>query len=252
MDAAARLVVGLDGRGHTVPSTLRGEAPLLMRVTEAGRRLQVHLVGGAAGPLGGDRLDLSVAVGPGAALEMRSVAATLVQPGTCCASASRASVTAEVAGGATLDWWPEPLVSVMGSDHTQITTVQIADDSATVRWVDEVVLGRHDEAGGRLTMQQRITVGGSPVLHHTVAFGPATAGTGRHGSGRIAVTGVLIGRPARTSAAVIESDHRVVRYPISPTCTAWIALADSLDVARRALADLGMGSCAIDEPETPT
>ncbi|RZU48987.1 UreD urease accessory protein [Krasilnikovia cinnamomea] len=82
MRAAARIVAEADGRGGTRLSVLRGEPPLLLRRTgAAGGPATVHLVGGAAGPLGGDDLRLDVEVGPGAWLEVRSVAATLALPG---------------------------------------------------------------------------------------------------------------------------------------------------------------------------
>lgn len=252
MDATARLVVALDGRCRSVPTTLFAEAPLLIRVTAQDRAdgsgLHVHLVGGAAGPLGGDRLRTSVEVHHGSRLVVRSVAASLAQPGRAGSSGSCAEVAATVAPGASLDWWPEPLVSVAGSDHTQTTSVDIADASARVRWVDEIVLGRHLEAGGRLTVRQRFSIGALPVLRHTVTFDPATAGIGRHGTGRVAVTALVVGPPALATASTVGPGLRVVRYPLSAVCTAWIALADDLDRARRALSELALG--AIDEVET--
>ena len=45
------------------------------------RALTLLLVGGAAGPLGGDRLRFSLTVGDGCTVAVRSVAAALVQPG---------------------------------------------------------------------------------------------------------------------------------------------------------------------------
>jgi urease accessory protein len=55
---------------------LRSDPPLVLRATPAG----LHLVGGAAGPLGGDELALDITVGAGACLVVRSAAATLAQP----------------------------------------------------------------------------------------------------------------------------------------------------------------------------
>lgn len=254
MDSSARLVVARDARGRTVPTTLYAEAPLLIRVTAEdvghGAGMEVHLVGGAAGPLCGDRLRTSVDVGAGAQLTVRSVAASLAQPGRSAAMGSSATVDAVVAAGASLDWWPEPLVSVRGSDHTQTTTVGIADDAAPVRWVDEVVLGRHDEVGGRLTVHQRFSVADLTVLRHSVTFDPTTAGIGRHGSARVAVTAVVVGGPPLPAASSIKAGLRIVRYPLTPACTAWIALGDDLDRARDALARLGLerGSGILGDP----
>ena len=58
----------------------------------------MHLVGGAAGPLGGDRLRLEIEVGAGALLDVRSVAASLALPGAGGAQ-SRLEVTARVEVG---------------------------------------------------------------------------------------------------------------------------------------------------------
>lgn len=240
----------------SVATTMRGEAPLLLRVTHPDGSvrapLHVHLVGGAAGPLCGDRLHLSVELGADASLVMRSVAASLAQPGRAGASSSRTTVCADVHPGASLDWWPEPIVSVRGSDHIQATVLAVADDSAVVRWVDEVVLGRHDEPGGELTVRQRVSVAGCAVLHHVVRFDPRSDGVGRHGRHRVVVTGILLGRSSMTSMAVIESDHRIARYPLGERCTAWIVLADSVDVARGALAAAGLARTANIGPEIST
>jgi urease accessory protein len=83
MRAEARIVAEADGRGGTRLAVLRGESPLLPRRTgpRTGDEVTVHLVGGAAGPLRGDDLRLDVEVGPGARLEVRSVAAQLALPG---------------------------------------------------------------------------------------------------------------------------------------------------------------------------
>ena len=60
--AEARLVAEADGRGGTGLSTLYGEPPLLPRRTSRhGGAVEVYLVGGAAGPLGGDDLRVDIA-----------------------------------------------------------------------------------------------------------------------------------------------------------------------------------------------
>ena len=56
------------------------EAPLLVRVvSQSGASLELLLVGGAAGPLGGDRLRFSLTVGAGCNVVVRSVAAVLAR-----------------------------------------------------------------------------------------------------------------------------------------------------------------------------
>ena len=243
MQARSSIHVGRDGRGQSAIVALRAEAPLLLRVAggqRTGTPLLVQLVGGAAGPLGGDVLRLDIGVAADAALMIRSVAASMAQPGRPGTSGSNSTIVAAVGANASLDWWPEPLVSVHGSTHEQSTTVVLADDTSTLRWVDEVVLGRHAEEGGRLTMRQRVTVADLPVLHHVVAFDPQRAGIGAHGRERVVVTAIEVGRPSTSPGSIVEPHLRGARCPLSPTATSWVVLADDLDRARKALATLGL------------
>jgi len=68
VNASAAVAVEIDAGGRLRLARLRAQAPLVLRPTGPG---QVHLVGGAAGPLPGDRLCLDVEVGPGARLTVR-------------------------------------------------------------------------------------------------------------------------------------------------------------------------------------
>ncbi len=260
--ACSALRVGLDSRGWPSPTVLRAEAPLLLRVTDqSADRLTVHLVGGAAGPLGGDHLDFDLAVGSGARLTVRSVAASLAQPGRECESVS--TVRARVAAGASLDWWPQPLLSIAGSSHTIRTVVDVDRDvdaetdaetdaatdaatdagrhqHATIRWVDEVVLGRSGEKSGNLVVDQRFTVAGIPLVCHRTTFDPLCAGAGRHGLGRSVITAIVLGSralEARSVASSTSASMSIARYPISATATSWIGLGDDIDELRAKMVD---------------
>ena len=82
MRATTTIEVGLDARGHTVAHRIQCDVPLLVRVADTpGPVLTLLLVNGAAGPLGGDQLSFRLEVGPGAHVIVRSVAATMAQPG---------------------------------------------------------------------------------------------------------------------------------------------------------------------------
>ena len=118
----------VDGRTRLVE--LRSDPPLVLRSTPAA----LYLVGGAAGPLGGDDLTLDVVVGPHACLTVRSAAATLAQPGATSAR-SRTSLRFDVAEGAALHWRPEPLVSVCGSDHQIDTVVALSASSLDLKLI---------------------------------------------------------------------------------------------------------------------
>ncbi|MEO5899135.1 MAG: urease accessory protein UreD [Ilumatobacteraceae bacterium] len=191
----------------------------------------MHLLGGAAGPLGGDELRTRVHVEPGAHGTVRSVAATLVHPGPHGAP-SNASTDATIAAGASLDWWPEPLVAIVGCYHTVRTHVAV-EQGADVRWVDEMVGGRHDESAGSIVLHQRIELGGSPVLHHTVRP------DWRPGN-RVVVSGVWVGPPSGASQTFLDTDVRAGRYALGPTATAWVGVGDDLTDVRAALWDLGL------------
>lgn len=163
----ATAVIEVERRGgRDVLTRLRSDPPLSVR--DAGDR--VHLVGSGAGPLGGDDLVLRIRVGPGASLTVATVAASMVLPGPSGAP-SRYRLDAEVAEGGHLTFLPEPQILVRGCDHEMHTTIALGTH-ATLRWRDETVLGRHEEATGSLLHRVRITRGQNPVLRSDVAVGP--------------------------------------------------------------------------------
>ena len=120
----------------------RSQVPLVLRRTPEA----VYLVSGAAGPLGGDTLELRIEVRAGATLRLRTVAAAVALPGRY-GEASRLTVTATVGPGARLEYLPEPTVAADGARHRTEVTVRLAAD-ATLLLRDEVLLGRHGERGG--------------------------------------------------------------------------------------------------------
>lgn len=170
MDARASLAVALvDGR--TRCTAIRSDPPLTLRETPTG----VHLVASGAGPVGGDDLRLEVRVGPGASLDLRSVAASMVHPGPT-DRPSHLTIDVEVGDDASLVWTPQPSILVRGCDHHATTRLRLGT-GATVVWRDEVVVGRHDEVGG--SVLQRLVVDGpdGPVLRTDVAVGPRWPGS---------------------------------------------------------------------------
>ena len=243
MQASAELIVGRGRGSRSVVMRMFAEAPLLLRQTSADDDpdLCVHLVGGAAGPLGGDRLHTHVEVADDATVVIRSVAASLAQPGSV-DEPSRSSVAVDVGERSVLDWWPEPLVSVRGSRH-HLTTEVVLAATASLRWVDEVCLGRAQEPSGELLVRQRIVAAGVPVAAHGLTFGPHDAvigGTGVHGPARAAITGLVRGPTALPSASQLSDRVRAARFPIDARTTMWIALGDHHEQLRRVLAQLGL------------
>jgi urease accessory protein len=171
MRATARIVAAAGDGGRTRLTVLRGEVPLLVRRTGPAT---VHLVGGAAGPLGGDRLRLEIEVGPGAELDVRCVAASVALPGRN-GAVSRTDVVARVAAGGRLRWLPEPLVAAAGCRHEAVTTVDLAPDARLV-WRDELVCGRHGEEPGDATLRATVRLDGRPLYRHELAVGPHAPG----------------------------------------------------------------------------
>jgi len=204
MRATARLVAVGDGRGGTRLAVLRSEPPLLLRRTGprgASPEAQVHLVGGAAGPLGGDRLRLELEVSAGARLTVHTAAASLALPGRA-GEQSLLEVHATVAAGGRLRWLPEPLIAVTGCDHTSAARVELAEGAA-LAWRDILVCGRHGEPTGDVRMALDARYAGRTLLRSELAVGPRAPGWDGPavlGQGR-AVGSVLLVDPAWTDRA---------------------------------------------------
>ncbi|MFE2755843.1 urease accessory protein UreD [Actinosynnema sp. NPDC059335] len=169
MRARARLVVERDPKGRTVVRELASMAPLRL-VPRGGPAAPavVHLVSAVTAPLGGDDLELRVTVGPGASLELRGVAATLVLPGRH-PGGSRAVVDVEVADGGSLVYSPEPTVVTARACHEAVFRARMGD-SARLRARDVVVLGRSNERGGSLTTTLDVRRNG-PLVKQTSRLG---------------------------------------------------------------------------------
>ena len=218
MRATTTIEAALDARGNTVARRLQCEVPLLVRVADTpGRELSLVLVSGAAGPLGGDHLRFRLEVGPGAHVRVRSVAATMAQPGAT-GEPSVLDVQLVVHEQATLDWAPEPMVSVCRSQHRSTMHLTGAA-SATVSVREAVSLGRHGEEPGHLLLRQIVTIDGVDVLRHDTEFaaGPLL-GVGAQGPGRLMCSEVRIGTdlPAPMSEVRPKMLRAVVH--LSPIC----------------------------------
>lgn len=156
--ATAWITAAADGR---LPR-LRSQAPLVLRPT----RDAVYLVSAGGGPVGGDELELRIEVRAGAALRIRTVAASVALPGVDGAE-SVLAVRASVAYGGVLEYLPEPMVVADGSRHTTDIQSDLASGAALVLR-DEVILGRHGERGGACRTRLRCDYDGRPLLRHDV------------------------------------------------------------------------------------
>ncbi|MFC6023214.1 urease accessory protein UreD [Plantactinospora solaniradicis] len=180
MRAQARIVAVADPVRGTRLAALRGEPPLLPRRTlpsdpsDSDGEVQLHLVGGAAGPLGGDDLRIEIEIGPDARLCVRSVAASLALPGPA-GGESRLHVTARVAAGGRLRWLPEPLIGAAGCDHRTVTDIVLAEGAALL-WREELVCGRYAEPVGDVRIETTLRYGGRTLFRNDLAVGPQVSG----------------------------------------------------------------------------
>jgi urease accessory protein len=184
--------------GRTRITRLRSDGPLALR--EAGGAL--YLVGAGAGPLGGDDLELTVDVGPGACLRIRSAAASLVLPGRR-GEPSRLTVRAHVGTGGRLAFEPEPAIAATGCDHRALAEVDL-DEDATLLWREEIVLGRHGEPPGRYVSRFDVTAHGGPLLRHELRVDENAGSTAVLGDAGAAGTVLLAGDDLTTEPYATE------------------------------------------------
>jgi urease accessory protein len=203
MRADARLEVARHGDLGSRVTRLRSDGPIVLRprilgagdphdVWQTPGAAWVSRAAGAAGPLGGDDLQLGVDVGPGAALVLTDASASLALPGPY-AGRSRSRITARVGSGGCLALLAQPVIAARGCDHLGVTTIEL---SAGARLLvrEQLLLGRHGEDPGTIRQRLRVRLDGRPLYDQEVVLGrgaPGWRGAAVTG-GRRAVGSVLI------------------------------------------------------------
>ncbi|GAA2371071.1 urease accessory protein UreD [Streptomyces carpaticus] len=232
--ARARITAAPGGR---LP-LLAGEGPLALRRTRAREPgwAQVTTVGAMSGPLGGDRLRLTVTVLPGAALRVTSAAAMVALPGRDGAQA-RYDTVLTVGEGGVLHWLPEPVISAAGSALRMTTRVELAAGAHLVLR-EQLVLGRADEPTGRLTTRLTVRRAGRPLLDQELDIGPGAPGwdAGAVLGGHRAVGQVLVVDPERMNepVAVALPGPAAVLAPLpGPGALATVLAPDGLALSRQ-------------------
>lgn len=119
------------------------------------------LVGSAAGPLAGDRVGLELDLGPQAQASLVSTGASLAQG----AGGGTGLLTSQVrlAERARLIAEPAPVIACAGSSVQVSVRLQLAA-TATVHWRELLVLGRHGEPAGSVTLDWLVERDGVEVL----------------------------------------------------------------------------------------
>jgi urease accessory protein len=250
---ATELHLPAQGAGRTRVSTLRSEAPLILRpalpkarepwAAHAHDVARVSLAAGAGGPVGGDELHLQVRVGAGSSLVLAEISPTLALPGPH-GGQSRLRVDVEVAAGGTLIWLPEPVIAARGCDHLTDVRVEL-DEQARLFLREELLLGRHGETGGRIVQRVSVRRGGLPLYRADLELGTATAGTPAVAGNHRAIGSTVIVDPGWADSgppAVSQLPGRAVMLPLAGPAVVVTALADDnlalrhqLEVALRTL-----------------
>ena len=240
-----------DGAMRSRVSTLRSQAPLMLRLTnpkgpepwtgsDAGAA-RVCLAAGAAGPIGGDEYALSVDVGAGATLVLREVSASLLLPGPQ-GGQSTLRTTVRVGAGATLVWLPEPVIAARGCHHLIDVCVELGAGARLVLR-EELLLGRHGEQPGAVVQHLQVRLDGCPLLHQELRLGPGAVGwdSAAVTGGRRALGSLVVVDPAWAdeppSAARLGDAAAVL--PLAGPAALVSALAPDALVLRRCL-DEGM------------
>jgi len=161
-------------RGATSAArVLRSRPPLALRpLPSSGATARVAVVQSAASLVDGDDLRLSVVVGPGAALEVVELSATLAHPVAERPVRIRADV--EIGPGGRLVWCERPLIVAAGTDLVREVRLALAGNARALHG-EALVLGRDGEDPGHARSRLRVTRGEAPVLDETLVLGPGTA-----------------------------------------------------------------------------
>jgi len=229
--AEAAIVASASADGGTRLPVLQSQAPLVLRRTPDA----VYLVGGAAGPIGGDVLSLRIEVRAGATLRVCTAAAAVALPGPD-GLESVLTVTATVGPGGRLEYLPEPTVIAARARHATIIAVTMAEGAALLLR-DELILGRHGEAGGASRTSLRVDYAGRPLLRQalavsgtdSVSLGPAIL-TGRRAVGMALRAGPGTGADVKASFA-----PEVAVMPLAGPGILVTALASDAVLLRRRL-----------------
>lgn len=153
---------------------LSATPPLAAKVLPGPAGPELFLVGSAASLVEGDRLRVSLRLGEGARLTVRTAAATLAHPCPGGGSTSFA-VSADLGPGARLAWLPEPLVACAGCRHEGVARLRLGRGAAAV-WSETVALGRSGEQPGEVALRFDADVDGAPLLRDGLRLGPSAPG----------------------------------------------------------------------------
>jgi urease accessory protein len=191
------------------------------------------LVGSGASPVGEDHIRVRVDVGPGVAVAVRSVAATVVYAAR--GAGTRWDTDIHVADGASVDWRPEPVILTGRACHQATTTVHAAAGADVT--VDEVlVLGRAGEATGTLRSTLAARIDDAQVLLTSIDTSlPAWSGPAGVDGASVLANRLRLGPGLGEAPAVAGSSRGGALLQPAPGCRLAVATAADVAVARGSL-----------------
>jgi urease accessory protein len=194
----------------------------------------VYLVGGAAGPLGGDSLALHITVGAGAFLRVRTAAASIALPGLD-GLESVLQVFVTVGEGGRFEYLPEPVVVTAGARHATLVAATLSGGASLVLR-DEVLLGRHGEAGGTARSVLRVSYAGRPLLRHSLEVAgtdPASLGPALLAGHRAVGTLLHVSESAAAEIPVLATPEVAVMPLAGPAVLVTALAHDAVTLRRR-------------------
>lgn len=188
-------------------------------------------VGSGAAPVGEDHIRVRVEVGPGVAVTVRSVAATVIYAAR--GRGTRWDTEIHVAEGAHLDWRPEPVISTARSRHASTTTIHAAAGASVI--LDEVLVGgRSGEAAGSLRSTLDVRVDGDHVLLTSIDSSlPGWSGPGGIDDEAVVSHRLRLGGSADGSGRSSQRGGALL-HP-APGCELAISIARDVAAGRRGL-----------------
>lgn len=203
-------------------------------------RQSAHVALPAAGMLllGGDDVHIDIEVGAGCLLDLEDVGGTVAYPSRGDPSAWTVSI--HVGQGGVLVWRGLPFV-VADDAIVERTTNVTLEPRASAVLRETIVLGRHGEAGGRLTSSLRITDHDGPVLIERLDVDGRAPEPGVLGSARVLDAVIAVGfRPESAPRdLVLDRPGAIARHigfqsHESGLDATWAAWAESARMAETA------------------
>ncbi|MCZ8381008.1 urease accessory protein UreD [Mycobacterium sp. CPCC 205372] len=155
----------------------------------------VHLVSAAATPLGGDLISVRIVVEPGARLQVRTAAATLVLPGS---GTPESTAHWDIESAGELDVDPQPTVVAGASRHVTLTRLRLTG-AGRIRLRERIQIGRTGERQGFWSGSMHADLDGAPMLRHRIELGDDTVADDVLGAPRACVS--ELSYPDRAPAA---------------------------------------------------